>query len=232
MPRALSSRAMPPGMAPKISRGTGSPVSRASARRVMREASAVPTDHKLMVRALSDDHGFPALSATGLLAGERHVGRPLERGRLLLRIGGRQLQLRDVVGRARAADVAARRVMREASAVPTDHKLMVRALSDDHGFPGGRCPAPCRPGRCRPAWRRRSAAAPAARSHARGPRARAVPALPGGGPHPAGGCERLGGDPRQGRARRTRRSPPPRRAAPPPPAAPAPERRRCRNRPA
>lgn len=36
---------------------------------------------------------------------------------------------------ARAADVAARRVMREASAVPTDHKLMVRALSDDHGFP-------------------------------------------------------------------------------------------------
>lgn len=36
---------------------------------------------------------------------------------------------------ARAADIAARRVMREASAVPTDHKLMVRALSDDHGFP-------------------------------------------------------------------------------------------------
>lgn len=36
---------------------------------------------------------------------------------------------------ARAADIAARRVMREATAVPTDHKLMVRALSDDHGFP-------------------------------------------------------------------------------------------------
>ncbi|KMO12781.1 alpha/beta hydrolase family protein [Methylobacterium platani] len=36
---------------------------------------------------------------------------------------------------ARAADIAARRVMREASAVPVDHKLMVRALSDDHGFP-------------------------------------------------------------------------------------------------
>ena len=30
----------------------------------MREASAVPIDHKLMIRALSDDHGFPALSAT------------------------------------------------------------------------------------------------------------------------------------------------------------------------
>ncbi|TGD96428.1 alpha/beta hydrolase [Methylobacterium nonmethylotrophicum] len=36
---------------------------------------------------------------------------------------------------ARAADVAARRVMRDASAVPVDNKLMVRALSDDHGFP-------------------------------------------------------------------------------------------------
>ncbi|KMO30018.1 alpha/beta hydrolase family protein [Methylobacterium variabile] len=36
---------------------------------------------------------------------------------------------------ARAADVAARRLMREASAVPIDHKLMIRALSDDHGFP-------------------------------------------------------------------------------------------------
>ncbi|TNC13401.1 alpha/beta hydrolase [Methylobacterium terricola] len=36
---------------------------------------------------------------------------------------------------ARAADIASRRVMRDASAVPTDHKLMVRALSDDHGFP-------------------------------------------------------------------------------------------------
>lgn len=36
---------------------------------------------------------------------------------------------------ARAADIAARRVMRDASAVPTDHKLMVRTLSDDHGFP-------------------------------------------------------------------------------------------------
>ncbi|AWN47922.1 alpha/beta hydrolase [Methylobacterium terrae] len=36
---------------------------------------------------------------------------------------------------ARAADIAARRLMREASAVPVDHKLMVRALSDDHGFP-------------------------------------------------------------------------------------------------
>ncbi len=36
---------------------------------------------------------------------------------------------------ARAADIASRRVMREATAVPTDHKLMVRTLSDDHGFP-------------------------------------------------------------------------------------------------
>nr|WP_246696568.1 alpha/beta hydrolase [Methylobacterium planeticum] len=36
---------------------------------------------------------------------------------------------------ARAADAAARRILREASAVPTERKLLVRALSDDHGFP-------------------------------------------------------------------------------------------------
>ncbi len=36
---------------------------------------------------------------------------------------------------ARAADVASRRILREASAVPSDRKLLVRALSDDHGFP-------------------------------------------------------------------------------------------------
>ncbi|MEH3144980.1 MAG: alpha/beta hydrolase [Methylobacterium frigidaeris] len=35
-----------------------------AARRIMREASAVPVDRKLLMRALSDDHGFPALSAT------------------------------------------------------------------------------------------------------------------------------------------------------------------------
>jgi dienelactone hydrolase len=36
---------------------------------------------------------------------------------------------------ARAADAAARRLLREASAVPPERKLFVRALSDDHGFP-------------------------------------------------------------------------------------------------
>ncbi|MDR7036734.1 acetyl esterase/lipase [Methylobacterium sp. BE186] len=36
---------------------------------------------------------------------------------------------------ARAADAAARRILREASAVPPERKLFVRALSDDHGFP-------------------------------------------------------------------------------------------------
>lgn len=36
---------------------------------------------------------------------------------------------------ARAADMAARRILREASAVGIDRKLFVRALSDDHGFP-------------------------------------------------------------------------------------------------
>ena len=36
---------------------------------------------------------------------------------------------------ARAAEVAGRRMLREASAVPLDRKLFVRALSDDHGFP-------------------------------------------------------------------------------------------------
>ncbi|NEU12214.1 alpha/beta hydrolase [Methylobacterium sp. BTF04] len=36
---------------------------------------------------------------------------------------------------ARAADLAARRVLREASGVPQERKLLVRALSDDHGFP-------------------------------------------------------------------------------------------------
>ena len=35
-----------------------------AAKRLMREAEAVPNERKLMVRALSDDHGFPALSAT------------------------------------------------------------------------------------------------------------------------------------------------------------------------
>lgn len=36
---------------------------------------------------------------------------------------------------ARAADLAARRILREASAVQPDRKLFLRALSDDHGFP-------------------------------------------------------------------------------------------------
>lgn len=36
---------------------------------------------------------------------------------------------------ARAADAASRRLLREASAVPAERKLFVRALSDDHGFP-------------------------------------------------------------------------------------------------
>ncbi|MCJ2138188.1 alpha/beta hydrolase [Methylobacterium sp. J-026] len=35
----------------------------------------------------------------------------------------------------RAADMAARRLLREASAVPFERKLFVRILSDDHGFP-------------------------------------------------------------------------------------------------
>jgi dienelactone hydrolase len=35
----------------------------------------------------------------------------------------------------RAADLAARRLLREADAVPIERKLFVRALSDDHGFP-------------------------------------------------------------------------------------------------
>ncbi|MCJ2037134.1 chlorophyllase/cutinase-like alpha/beta fold protein [Methylobacterium sp. J-068] len=36
---------------------------------------------------------------------------------------------------ARAADLAARRLLRETSGVPSDRKLFLRALSDDHGFP-------------------------------------------------------------------------------------------------
>ena len=36
---------------------------------------------------------------------------------------------------ARAADMASRRLLREASAVPIERKLFLRALSDDHGFP-------------------------------------------------------------------------------------------------
>lgn len=35
----------------------------------------------------------------------------------------------------RAADLAAKRLLREAAAVPLERKLFVRALSDDHGFP-------------------------------------------------------------------------------------------------
>ncbi|MBB3904951.1 alpha/beta hydrolase fold domain-containing protein [Methylobacterium brachythecii] len=36
---------------------------------------------------------------------------------------------------ARAADLGAKRILREASAVAAERKLIVRALSDDHGFP-------------------------------------------------------------------------------------------------
>ena len=36
---------------------------------------------------------------------------------------------------ARAADIAARRILRDAGEVGLDRKLIVRALSDDHGFP-------------------------------------------------------------------------------------------------
>ena len=36
---------------------------------------------------------------------------------------------------ARAADLAARRLLREAGGVPPERKLFIRALSDDHGFP-------------------------------------------------------------------------------------------------
>ncbi|WP_232631344.1 alpha/beta hydrolase [Methylobacterium sp. Leaf118] len=36
---------------------------------------------------------------------------------------------------ARAADAAARKILRDATAVPPERKLFVRALSDDHGFP-------------------------------------------------------------------------------------------------
>jgi hypothetical protein len=36
---------------------------------------------------------------------------------------------------ARAADLAARRLLREASGVSSERKLFLRALSDDHGFP-------------------------------------------------------------------------------------------------
>jgi hypothetical protein len=36
---------------------------------------------------------------------------------------------------ARAADLAARRLLRETDAVPVERKLFLRALSDDHGFP-------------------------------------------------------------------------------------------------
>ena len=36
----------------------------AAAKRLLRDASAVPLERKLFIRALSDDHGFPALTAT------------------------------------------------------------------------------------------------------------------------------------------------------------------------
>ncbi len=36
----------------------------AASRRLLREASAVPAERKLFVRVLSDDHGFPAMTAT------------------------------------------------------------------------------------------------------------------------------------------------------------------------
>lgn len=36
---------------------------------------------------------------------------------------------------ARAADLAAKRILRDASTVPLERKLFIRALSDDHGFP-------------------------------------------------------------------------------------------------
>lgn len=45
-----------------------------ASRRILREASEVPPQRKLFVRAVSDDHGFPALSATLASAGSPKDG--------------------------------------------------------------------------------------------------------------------------------------------------------------
>jgi pimeloyl-ACP methyl ester carboxylesterase len=45
-----------------------------ASKRILREASEVPATRKVFIRALSDDHGFPALSATLAMAGATKEG--------------------------------------------------------------------------------------------------------------------------------------------------------------
>jgi acetyl esterase/lipase len=116
------------------------------------DADARPDPRRLAVIG----HLAGAPIAANLAAEAKAQGLPVPRLLFAVMPGGiasdakaRGIQLRDlaqipaetlivtVIGdrEARAADLAARRLLREASAVPLERKLFLRALSDDHGFP-------------------------------------------------------------------------------------------------
>ena len=91
------------------------------------------------IAADAKDQGLPAPKLVfGVMPGGIASG-PKSRGIVLgdlARIPAQTLLVTMIGDRdARAADVAARRLLREASAVPVERKLFMRALSDDHGFP-------------------------------------------------------------------------------------------------
>ena len=91
------------------------------------------------IAADAKDQGLPAPKLVfGVMPGGIASG-PKSRGVLLgdlARIAPQTLLVTMIGDRdARAADLAARRLLREASAVPIERKLFMRALSDDHGFP-------------------------------------------------------------------------------------------------
>ncbi|TXN83419.1 alpha/beta hydrolase [Methylobacterium sp. WL8] len=91
------------------------------------------------IAADAKDQGLPAPKLVfGVMPGGIASG-PKSRGVVLgdlTRIAPQTLLVTMIGDRdARAADLAARRLLREASAVPIERKLFMRALSDDHGFP-------------------------------------------------------------------------------------------------
>lgn len=84
-------------------------------------------------------HGLPVPKLVFMVAPGGIASGPKSRGIALTELSGidPSTLLIAMVGDkdTRAADLAAKRLLREASAVPLERKLFIRALSDDHGFP-------------------------------------------------------------------------------------------------
>ncbi|CAM2973211.1 chlorophyllase/cutinase-like alpha/beta fold protein [Methylobacterium mesophilicum] len=84
-------------------------------------------------------HGLPVPKLIFMAAPGGIASGPKSRGIALTELSGidPSTLLIAMVGDkdTRAADLAAKRLLREASAVPLERKLFIRALSDDHGFP-------------------------------------------------------------------------------------------------